>query len=118
MRWVGRVVLVLAIVIAAGWLWLRSSLPEPNATLRVDGLAAPVTIVRDTYGIPTVTAANERDAAFAMGWLHAQNRLFQMDLARRFGAGRGLRRDAGQRADSHEPDDHRNNADRDHSWHY
>jgi penicillin amidase len=88
MRWVGRILLLLAIVIAAGWLWLRSSLPDPNETIRADGLSAAVTIVRDAHGIPTVRAANERDAAFAMGWLHAQNRLFQMDLARRYGAGR------------------------------
>ncbi|HEX7969528.1 MAG TPA: penicillin acylase family protein [Stellaceae bacterium] len=76
------------VVIAAGYLWLRSSLPVNEGRLVLPGLAAEVRITRDAQGIPTISAASERDAAFALGVLHAQDRLFQMDLMRRFGAGR------------------------------
>ncbi|HEY5209409.1 MAG TPA: penicillin acylase family protein [Stellaceae bacterium] len=88
MRWVGRIILLLVIVVAGLVLWLMTTGPAPNATLRLAGLTAPVTIERGRFGIPTVTAANERDAAFAMGFLHAEERLFQMELTRRAGAGR------------------------------
>jgi penicillin G amidase len=88
MRWVGRIVLIVVIVIAAVLLWLRTTGPGSDATLRVAGLSAPVTIDRDRYGIATITAANMRDAVFALGFLHAEERLFQMELTRRFGAGR------------------------------
>ncbi|HUK07717.1 MAG TPA: penicillin acylase family protein [Stellaceae bacterium] len=73
---------------AAGWLWLRSSLPPQSAERVVDGLLAPVRIDRDASGIPTITAANELDAAFAIGFVHAEDRLFQMDLQRHYAAGR------------------------------
>jgi penicillin amidase len=76
------------IIIAAGFFWLRSSLPLTEGRLVLPGLAAEVRIDRDALGIPTIIAANERDAAFALGFTHAQDRLFQMDMMRRTGAGR------------------------------
>jgi penicillin G amidase len=76
------------IAIAGALLWLRSSLPPRDGRLAVDGLAAETSIARDAHGIPTIRAANERDAAFALGFVHAEDRLFQMDLMRRAGAGR------------------------------
>src|SRR5579875_697154 len=83
------VLLLLPIVAAAaGYLWLRSSLPIVDGRLAVPGLSAEVRITRDNHGIPTINASNDRDAAFALGFLHAQDRLFQMDLMRHFGAGR------------------------------
>jgi penicillin amidase len=88
MRWVGRIILLLAIVVAAIVLWLATTEPKPVTTMRLAGLTAQVVIDRDRFGIPTVTAANERDAAFALGFLHAEERLFQMELMRRAGAGR------------------------------
>jgi penicillin G amidase len=88
MRWVGWILLLFLIVIAAVLLWLRVSLPGPGATVALKGLSAPVSIVRDRYGIPTITAGNERDAVFALGFMHAKERLFQMELTRRAGAGR------------------------------
>jgi penicillin amidase len=51
------------------------------------GLSAPVTVARDALGVPTVRAENRRDVARAVGWLHAQDRFFQMDLMRRSSAG-------------------------------
>src|SRR5579863_831450 len=82
------VVLVPAVLIAAVFLWLRSSLPVTQGRLTLAGLSAEVQIDRDAHGIPTIAAANDRDAAFALGFVHAQDRLFQMDILRRVGAGR------------------------------
>jgi penicillin amidase len=88
MRWVGRIVLIVVIVVAAVLLWLRTSGPMPGAPLRLAGLTAPVTVTRDRFGVPTIDAANDHDAFFTLGFLHAQERLFQMELVRRAGAGR------------------------------
>ena len=63
MRWVARIVLIVVILIAAVLLWLRTTGPGSDTTLRVAGLTAPVTVERDGYGIATITAANTRDAA-------------------------------------------------------
>jgi penicillin amidase len=83
-------VLVLAAGVAAG-LWVRSqlreSLPQLDGTVRLEGLASPVTVTRDALGVPTVSGASRRDVARATGFLHAQDRFFQMDLARRRAAG-------------------------------
>ncbi len=82
------VILLPIIAAAAGYLWLRSSLPQDEGRLVLPGLGAEVRVSRDANGVPTISAASEHDAAFALGVLHAQDRLFQMDLMRRFGAGR------------------------------
>lgn len=80
---------VFAVVVAGGgWFYLSSSLPQVNGTISVQGISARVTIARDADGIPLVTAANDADAAFGLGYAHAQDRLFQMELQRRYGAGR------------------------------
>lgn len=81
----------LLVCAAAAALWLRSriaaSLPVLDGQVAVSGLAAPVTIHRDALGVPTVEAGSRADVARATGWLHAQDRFFQMDLLRRRGAG-------------------------------
>ncbi|MGH8126170.1 MAG: penicillin acylase family protein, partial [Rhodanobacteraceae bacterium] len=51
------------------------------------GITAPVTVVRDADGIPVITAQNRRDLAYALGFVHGQERFFQMDLQRRDAAG-------------------------------
>ena len=79
---------VVVVIAAGGWLYLRSSLPQTDGTVVVGGLSAPVSITRDAHGIPTIVAKTDTDAAFALGYVHAQDRLFQMDLMRRYGAGR------------------------------
>lgn len=66
---------------------LRASLPLQNGSLHVPSLGAPVTVERDRLGVPTITAASRRDAAQALGFLHAQDRFFQMDMQRRQAAG-------------------------------
>jgi penicillin G amidase len=61
--------------------------PAGAATVSVPGLSGPVRIVRTTEGIPHISAPTERDAWFGQGWVHAQDRLFQMDYLRRVGSG-------------------------------
>jgi penicillin amidase len=93
-----RPVRVLAVVAAAGvtagavlgawaWLLLAGSLPIEKGVVHVQGLSASVRIERDDRGIPSLKAANRTDLAFATGFVHAQERLFQMDLLRRRTAG-------------------------------
>ncbi len=92
-RWlIGLGIVLLAIALplsVAAWLVL-GSLPKTRGeiTLVSAGLAAPVTIARDAAGIVTITATNAADGYFALGFAHAQDRLFQMDTMRRLGAGR------------------------------
>src|SRR5712691_11426353 len=64
------------------------SLPPVSGTLTIAGLSQPVGIVRDRWGVPHITAQNERDLFFAQGFVQAQDRLFQMDLWRRSSQGR------------------------------
>ena len=82
--------LLLPILVAAlsGLLWLRSSLPPPERSWIVHGIAGPIKVTRDSMGVPTITAVNDADAAFALGYVHAEDRLFQMDLQRHYGTGR------------------------------
>jgi penicillin G amidase len=72
-------------------LWLRSmarsALPQLDGTVAVAGLSAPVTVLRDQHGLPTIQAATLDDLFFAQGYVTAQDRLFQMDGTRRFAAG-------------------------------
>jgi penicillin amidase len=81
--------IALVLGILAAWLWwqLLGSLPPLDGTRHVRGLAEPVRIERDGRGIPTLHARSRRDLAFAAGFVHAQDRLFQMDLLRRHPAG-------------------------------
>ena len=77
-------------VLAAG-MWVRGqlhgSLPQLDGTQAIRGLSAPVTVTRDALGIPTISGATREDVARATGFLHAQERFFQMDLSRRRAAG-------------------------------
>src|ERR671918_1126151 len=81
-------VLLVSIGLAGGFFWLRQSLPVVEGTIAVQGLEAPVRIVRDAYAVPHIEAESFRDAVFAQGFVHAQDRLWQMDFRRRLGSGR------------------------------
>ncbi len=77
-----------ALGLGGGYLWLRQSLPQIDGEIAVAGLEAPVSVVRDEWAIPQIEAASLRDAIFAEGFVHAQDRFWQMEFQRRLGAGR------------------------------
>lgn len=79
---------LLALGIAGGWYWLRGSLPPLAGELSLPGLQAPVSIVRDAAAVPHIRAQNVHDAWFALGVVHAQDRLWQMEMSRRIAGGR------------------------------
>ena len=82
---IGILVLLLAAVVG-GALWL--TLPPTHQQARIPGLSGPVEITFDSDGIPRIHAANELDAAAALGFVHARDRMFQMELMRRNASGR------------------------------
>ena len=97
-RWLRRVVLGLALLLSlavlavvGSGLWFRAkvrgSLPAVDGTVALAGLSAPVSIERDARGAVTITADSREDLARATGFVHAQERFFQMDLLRRRAAG-------------------------------
>ncbi len=93
MRHVGRFVLWLIAIIAliaivAAFVYRRLTLPKIDGGLTIAGLSAPVDVVRDAQGIPHIYAASDDDAWFALGFAHAQDRLWQMEMNRRTAAGR------------------------------
>ena len=85
-----RPALLLLVLVAAGVMaWLAwSSLPQLSGELRVAGLAGPVEVVRDRWGVPHIRAGSAEDAYRALGFVHAQDRLWQMEFNRRVGQGR------------------------------
>src|SRR6266576_1896800 len=66
---------------------VHSALPQMDGTLAVRGLAAPVTVIRDPRGVPAIEARSLDDLFFAQGYVTAQDRLWQMDIMRRFAGG-------------------------------
>ena len=88
---VGIAALVFVLLIIGLGLWVRGklvgSLPKLDGEITAAELSSPVTIERDALGIPTIRAENRLDLAFATGFVHAQDRFFQMDLLRRNSAG-------------------------------
>ncbi|MBP5856929.1 penicillin acylase family protein [Marivibrio halodurans] len=78
---------VTLLLVGGALLWLTRSLPETEGTLALPALEAEVTVLRDDHGVPTIRAAGMADAYRALGFLHAQDRLWQMEMARRFGRG-------------------------------
>ena len=75
-------------LITTASLWLRASLPQTNGETVIAGLQKPSQIIRDHYGITFIKAENLTDGYRALGYAHAQDRLWQMELMRRSGAGR------------------------------
>jgi penicillin amidase len=76
------------IVGALAYLYVRRGLPPRGGTLRLAGLNATVEVIRDRWGVPHVFAQTMRDAMFAQGYVQAQDRLWQLELARRLASGR------------------------------
>lgn len=78
---------IFAGAVAYAWYVAHSALPQLDGRLQIQGLSAPVTVTRDTHGVPTIEAASLDDLFFAQGYVTAQDRLWQMDVLRRFGSG-------------------------------
>ena len=91
LRILGSVLSVLVLLAGLAFAWfyaqLRASLPQLDGPAKLAGLSAPVTVTRDALGVPTIKSGTRADVATALGFLHAQDRFFQMDLLRRRGAG-------------------------------
>ena len=79
--------LVVTGALAMAYCVLRASLPPLDGNMGAAGTRDPVSIERDRLGAPTITASNRIDLAFATGFVHGQDRFFQMDLSRRLAAG-------------------------------
>ena len=89
MRKLGYSVLALALAgLAALAAILCASLPQQDGAVALPGLSAKVTVAADGLGLPTIQASGRLDALRALGWLHARDRLWQMELMRRKSAGR------------------------------
>ena len=82
---------IVAVAILGLCLWVRSellgSLAQLDGERQVSGLASEVKVERDGLGIPTIHASSRKDLAFATGFVHGQDRFFQMDILRRNSAG-------------------------------
>lgn len=91
LRWPALSLLLLLVLAATvgGWLYYTAStaLPQLDGSLVVAGLSAPVAVTRDAHGVPTIEAANLEDLFLAQGYVTAQDRLWEMDMTRRFAAG-------------------------------
>lgn len=71
------------IVIAAVYIYLKSTLPDYEGEITLKAITDDVRIIRDSYGMPHIYAGNDNDAYFALGYSMAQDRMFHMDMVRR-----------------------------------
>ena len=90
-RWlvsIGMVLLVIVIILGGVGVWfVRRPWPQVNGTVSVPGLLEPVEVIRDQWGVPYIYAQSEHDLFFAQGYVHAQDRLWQMEEIRRVCSG-------------------------------
>lgn len=80
--------LLVVAVAAAAWWYARQALPQTEGSIGLAGLKTEIRIERDAIGIPTIKAASLEDALFGLGFVHAQDRLWQLETHRRIGSGR------------------------------
>ena len=91
MMWCRRIVLALlamiVLILLAAWMYLRGSLPQLDGQQKVPGLDGQTKVERDEHGVPVISGTSRLDVAYATGYVHAQDRFFQMDLLRRVASG-------------------------------
>lgn len=89
LRWLLSALLLLTLLVVGVVVWYRqASLPNVTGEQALPGLLQGVEVLRDPEGVPHVFAGSARDAWFTLGYLHAQDRLWQMEMNRRIAAGR------------------------------
>ncbi len=90
--WLAIILLVLLVASAGAgffaWRWLQATVPAANGEIKHAQLTDAVEIKRDNYGVPSIQAQNAHDAYFALGFVHAQDRFWQMEIMRRLATGR------------------------------
>ncbi len=91
--WIGIALGALILLLLAGgalafYRASRQPFPQTRGTLRLPGLRAPVTVIRDRWGVPHIYASNLHDLFMAQGFVHAQDRFWQMEFWRHIGTGR------------------------------
>ena len=82
------ILILLIVIFVAGYIYLQNTKPAYNGELTLKGLQKEVKVYYDKYGIPHIYAQNEEDAYFALGYVYAQDRLFQAELYKRLASGR------------------------------
>jgi penicillin amidase len=88
-KWLAGIVFLLPLLaVIAGYGWWMRSLPTTSGSVALPGLEGEARVIRDGYGVPHIFAPSLNDAMRVLGYLHAQDRLFQMDITRRVSQGR------------------------------
>lgn len=82
------ILLLVIIFISFSYFWLSSTKPQYSGEISINGLNNQVEVIFDDFGVPHIYADNPHDAYMALGYLHAQERLFQMEMIRRVTSGR------------------------------
>ena len=80
--------LFVLLIIICGWIYSTVSQPQYSGELKLNHLSNEVTVYFDDIGVPHINAQNQKDAYIALGYVHAQDRLWQMELMRRIASGR------------------------------
>jgi penicillin amidase len=83
----GSAVLVVLVLFMTALILVRRPFPRTRGTIKAAGLSAPVEVLRDGSGVPHITASAMHDLYFAQGFVHAQDRFWQMEFWRRIGSG-------------------------------
>ncbi len=86
-RFIIAVIILVMVVVGGVYLWLKSTAPDYSGNINIKGLHHPVKVTFDQYGVPHIEANDAHDAYLALGYVHAQDRLFQMEMIRRVAGG-------------------------------
>jgi penicillin amidase len=79
---------IIFLLVISVYIYFVSQKPQYDGAVTLKGLSAPVEVIYDYYGVPHIYASTEEDAYYALGYVHAQDRLFQMEMVRRVASGR------------------------------
>lgn len=86
-RFIVALIILIIIMVGGIYFWLKSTTPKYSGNINIKGLHQPVQVTFDKFGVPHINAADSHDAYLALGYVHAQDRLFQMEMIRRVAKG-------------------------------